>query len=257
MMLEQLWPRRQGVDVPVRHWLTNWFLASLNFFVLFWFTLQLGDWAILRSLFPDSGLYERLHPVVAIVVMVVLVEFAHYWIHRVFHRVDYLWRLHAVHHTDTTFDVTTSHRHHTVEVLINTTILLPVFLFFGAPTLVLVFYQLVRVLLALFNHSNIYLPATADQVLRKIIITPDFHRLHHSPAPQFTNSNYGTVVPWFDYAFGTARRVAFEDIAAMPVGLEYLREGRDSRLYRLLLLPLMWRRWGLPERNQDTSNKRL
>jgi hypothetical protein len=32
----------------------------------------------------------------------------------------------------------------------------------------------------------------------------------------------------------------------MPVGLEYLRKSGDSRLDRLLLLPLMWRRWGLP-----------
>ncbi len=251
MVLEQLWPRRQSVDVPVAHWLTNWFLASLNFFVLFWLTLQLGGWTLLRSLFPDPGLYERLHPVVAVVMMVVLVEFAHYWIHRVFHRMGYLWRMHAVHHTDTTFDVTTSHRHHTAEVVINTIILLPVFLYFGAPTLVLVFYQLTRVLLVLFNHSNIYLPATADRVLRKIIVTPDFHRLHHSPDPQFTNSNYGTIVPWFDHLFGTARKVPFEDTAAMPVGLEYLRKSRDSRLHRLLLLPLMWRRWGVTGPQED------
>ena len=51
IFLEQLLPRRQGVDVPVAHWLTNWFLASVNFFVLFWLTLQLGSWAPLRSFF--------------------------------------------------------------------------------------------------------------------------------------------------------------------------------------------------------------
>ncbi|MEJ6541569.1 MAG: sterol desaturase family protein [Halioglobus sp.] len=250
LVLEQLWPRRHSMSVPVGHWLTNWFLASINFFVLFWLTLQLGNWALLRSYFPDPGLYERLQPLVAIALIVVLVEFASYWIHRLFHRVSGLWRLHAVHHTDTTFDVTTSQRHHTAEVAIDTIILLPIFLLFGAPTLILVSYQLVRVLLVLFNHSNIYLPAAVDRVLRNIIVTPDFHRLHHSPDPQFTNSNYGTVVPWFDYLFGTARKVPFEDTAVMPVGLEYLRKSGDSRLDRLLLLPLMWRRWGLPDRNQ-------
>ena len=192
LVLEQLWPRRHSMSVPVGHWLTNWFLASINFFVLFWLTLQLGNWALLRSYFPDPGLYERLQPLVAIALIVVLVEFASYWIHRLFHRVSGLWRLHAVHHTDTTFDVTTSQRHHTAEVAIDTIILLPIFLLFGAPTLILVFYQLVRVLLVLFNHSNIYLLAGLDRVLRNIIVTPDFHRLHHSPDPQFTNSNYQT-----------------------------------------------------------------
>lgn len=246
MVLELLWPRRQSADVPIAHWLNNWFLASLNFFVLFWLTLQLGNWALLRSYSPNPGLYEQLHPVMAIAMMVVLVEFAHYWLHRAFHRTDMLWHMHAVHHTDTTVDVTTSHRHHTAEVVMSSLILLPIFLLLGAPTLVLVFYQLFRVLAVLFNHSNLYLPAAVDRILRKIIITPDFHRLHHSPDPQFTNSNYGTVVPWFDYLFGTARSVPFEDTAAMPLGLEYLRESRDSRLDRLLLLPLMWRRWRLP-----------
>jgi hypothetical protein len=35
----------------------------------------------------------------------------------------------------------------------------------------------------------------------------------------------------------------------MQVGLEYLRKDSDSRFDRLLPLPLMWRRWGLPGRN--------
>ena len=249
MMLEQLFPRRQSVAIPVGHWLTNWFLASVNFFVLFWLTLQIGSWAPLRSFFPDPGLYEQLPSVVAIGTLVLLVEFASYWLHRVFHRVGGLWRMHAVHHADTTFDVTTSHRHHTAEVVIDTLIMLPLFLCFGAPALVMVLYQLLRVLGVLFNHSNIYLPAGVDAALRKFIVTPDFHRLHHSRDPQFTNSNYGTVFPWFDYLFGTARRVPFENSAAMPVGLEYLRERRDARPDRLLLLPLMWRRWGLPGNN--------
>jgi sterol desaturase/sphingolipid hydroxylase (fatty acid hydroxylase superfamily) len=249
LVFEQLWPRRHDVNVPVKHWLTNWLLGSFNFFVLFWLTLQLGNWTVLRSYFPDPGFYERLSPIVALPLIVVLVEFASYWVHRLFHRVSTFWHMHAVHHTDTTFDVTTSQRHHTAEVAIDTIILLPIFLLFGAPPLVLVFYQLARVFLVLFNHSNIYLSAAVDRVLRKIIVTPDFHRLHHSPDPQFTNSNFGTVVPWFDYVFGTARSVPFENAAAMPVGLEYLRKDGDSRFDRLLLLPLMWRRWGLPGRN--------
>ncbi len=246
MMLEQQLPRRQSADIPVARWLTNWFLASLNFFVLLWLTLQLANWEPLRSYFPDQGLYERLPPIVATGMMVVLVELVSYWMHRVFHRVGGLWHIHAVHHTDTTFDVTTSHRHHTAEAVIGALVLLPIFLLLGAPTLVLVLYQMFRVLVVLFNHSNLYLPATIDHALSRIIVTPDFHRLHHCRDPQFTNSNYGTIVPWFDELFGTARRLPFESAGAVPIGLEYLREKRDSRPDRLLLLPLMWRRWGLP-----------
>jgi hypothetical protein len=68
LVLEQLWPRRHSTSVPVGHWLTNWFLSSINLFVLFWLILQLGNWALLRSSFPDPGLYKQLQPIVAIVI---------------------------------------------------------------------------------------------------------------------------------------------------------------------------------------------
>ncbi len=251
MVLEQVWPRRRSGEIPIAHWLTNWFLASLNFFILFWLTLQLGQSALLRSYFPDLGVYGRFHPAVAIAIMVMVTEFVQYWMHRAFHRFGLLWRIHAVHHTDTTVDTTTSHRTHIVEAAINTLAMLPVFFVLGAPALVLVFYQLFRVFAVLLNHSNISLPEGLDRVLGKFIVTPGFHLVHHSSESTCTNSNYGTVVPWFDRVFGTAREVPNNDSASMSLGLEYLREHRDSRPDRLLLLPLMWRRWGLPGLRRD------
>ena len=66
--------------------------------------------------------------------------------------------------------------------------------------------------------------------------------MHHLSEKQYTNSNYGTVVPWFDYLFGTVSRLSDEELAGRPIGLEYLNRPRDTRIDRVLLLPLIWRR---------------
>jgi sterol desaturase/sphingolipid hydroxylase (fatty acid hydroxylase superfamily) len=86
------------------------------------------------------------------------------------------------------------------------------------------------------------LPERLDSVLRKFILTPDFHRLHHSSEARFTDSNYGSMVPWFDYLFGTASNRPYDEQTDMELGLEYLRQPRDSRLDRLVLIPFVWRR---------------
>jgi sterol desaturase/sphingolipid hydroxylase (fatty acid hydroxylase superfamily) len=46
-----------------------------------------------------------------------LLDFLHYATHRCQHAVPFLWRFHALHHSDPDVDVTTSVRHHPIEYL--------------------------------------------------------------------------------------------------------------------------------------------
>ena len=88
-------------------------------------------------------------------------------------------------------------------------------------------------------HSNTRLPPRVDRYLRWFVVTPDFHRVHHSSDRQFTDSNYSSTVPWFDYLFGSYRSRPAEAQRDMEIGLETFRERRDSRLDQLLLMPLV------------------
>jgi sterol desaturase/sphingolipid hydroxylase (fatty acid hydroxylase superfamily) len=56
-------------------------------------------------------------PAIALAASVVLLDFFAYWNHRLMHALPPLWRLHALHHSDSDLDVTTTIRHHPVEVL--------------------------------------------------------------------------------------------------------------------------------------------
>ena len=90
----------------------------------------------------------------------------------------------------------------------------------------------------MFSHSNIRLPARADRWLRRILVTPDMHRVHHSIVPRETQSNFGFNLPWWDHLFGTYRAQPAAGHEAMTIGLAAFRDPAELRLDRLLLQPL-------------------
>src|SRR5262249_31278501 len=61
----------------------------------------------------------------------VVYSLAGYLIHFAEHKTPWLWRIHRVHHLDTHLDVSTSQRHHPLELIANLLILLAVTIVFG------------------------------------------------------------------------------------------------------------------------------
>ena len=57
---------------------------------------------------------------------------------------------------------------------------LAVVLVLGAPVLAVILFEIILNGCAMFNHSNVKLPLSVDRVLRRFIVTPDMHRVHHS-----------------------------------------------------------------------------
>jgi len=170
--------------------------------------------------------------------LIVVSQFLSYITHVIFHRYPILWRLHEIHHSDVDIDVSTSYRHHPLEPLVFMPLITPLILLLGVSGQTALTYQSIVIAMTVFAHSNLRLPEAIERWLCKIVVTPDFHRLHHSSDKRFTNSNYGGFVPWFDYLFGTASHKPFEEHETMELGLEYHREPRDSRVDRLLLAPV-------------------
>tara|TARA_R110000823_G_scaffold119998_17_gene244505 strand:+ start:4414 stop:5343 length:930 start_codon:yes stop_codon:yes gene_type:complete len=241
LMAEQIWPRRTSNDSQAMRWINNWLLAAVNFFALFFLLLALSGMPWLQALTPQNSVFASLPAAVTLVALMIGIEAVQYTLHRLFHAVPLLWRLHAVHHSDPWVDVTSSHRHHLIEVLITSSLLLPLILMAGVPVVLLIIAMFIRLAIVLLSHSNLKLPRRLDSLLRPFVVTPDFHRVHHSSEQRLTDSNFGTVLPLFDYLFGTAQNISWQEQASMRCGLDAWREPRDSRLDRLLLMPLLWR----------------
>ena len=181
-----------------------------------------------------------LPPWLAVLLAVVLLDFAIYLQHVMFHAVPALWRLHRVHHADPDFDVTTGARFHPIEIILSMLIKLAVIAVLGAPAAAVLVFEVLLNATAMFNHANVKLPAGVDALLRRLLVTPDMHRVHHSTEVAEANSNFGFNLPWWDRLFGTYRAAPRLPQEQMTIGVSGLTgDPRCVRLGGMLALPFV------------------
>ena len=172
-----------------------------------------------------------------IVVAILVLDFAIYLQHIMFHAVPLLWRMHRMHHADLDFDVTTGARFHPIEILLSMSIKLMVVTALGPPAAAVVIFEVLLNATSMFNHGNVKMPLGLDRVLRWFVVTPDMHRVHHSILPDETNSNFGFNLPWWDRLFGTYRAQPVAGHDGMTIGIEQFSSQRELRLDRMLVQP--------------------
>ncbi len=143
-----------------------------------------------------------------ILVTVIFLDLAIYAQHVLSHKIPYLWRFHKVHHGDPFFDTTTALRFHPGEIVISFLFKGSLILLFSLDKNAVLIFEIILNFSAMFNHSNFSLPKHIEKIVRKVIVTPDFHRIHHSPEKSFTNSNYGFFFSFWDRVFGTSNKSA-------------------------------------------------
>jgi sterol desaturase/sphingolipid hydroxylase (fatty acid hydroxylase superfamily) len=239
-LLEVLAPRRTLTQSKANRWLNNIGLVVFNT-------------SLLRVVFPVAavgvaeyaqlsqwGLFNQVevHPAVALVVSVIVLDMAIYLQHVMFHAVPLLWRLHRVHHADLDFDVTTGARFHPVEILLSMLIKFAVIVLLGPPLAAVVIFEVLLNAMAMFNHSNVRLPLALDGILRRVIVTPDMHRVHHSHLADETNSNFGFNLSVWDRLFGTYLAQPAAGHSGMVIGIDTFRDPVHCvKLSGILLMP--------------------
>lgn len=236
---EAVAPRRRLQTSKARRWGANLTLVALNplsvrlVFPLLPVALaamaaQQG-WGLLNRLEMPFGL--------KLAAGVLVLDLAVYLQHVLHHSVPALWRLHMVHHADLDFDLTTGIRFHPIEIVISMVAKLGVVAALGPPAAAVLIFEVVLNAASMFNHGNIRLPERADRVLRRLLVTPDMHRVHHSVLIRETNSNYGFCLSWWDRLFGTYKDQPELGHTDMVIGLSQFRDPLRLSLPRLLLLP--------------------
>ena len=210
---------------------------------------------LLRLLFPAAALgmaafaaeqgwgvlnYFTLPAGLAVLVSVIALDFVIYLQHIMVHAVPALWRLHRVHHADMDFDVTTGSRFHPLEIILSMLIKFAAIAVLGPPVVAVVIFEVLLNATAMFNHSNVRMPAALDRVLRWLVVTPDMHRVHHSVEDDEANSNFGFNLPWWDRLFGTYRAQPRVGHEAMTIGIHTFREDKwCSWLPGMLAIPFV------------------
>ena len=135
-------------------------------------------------------------------VMLLTAEFCQYWQHR-FQHTAWFWPFHAMHHAARELTPLTSSRSHPMDVFLTqlTTMVVPGLLW-GMRADVMFLVSVVSTVAGAITHARFSLPDWAE---RWFVIGPRLHHIHHSVAVEHRDTNFGTVVPWFDLLFGTFR----------------------------------------------------
>ena len=237
---EILSPRRSPTIPKIVRWGNNLGLVFFNSLLLrFIFPAAAVGVAVFASE-QNWGLLNHYQlPFYAVLaISIVAMDFVIYLQHVLMHAVPTLWRLHRVHHADLDYDLTTGARFHPIEIILSMLIKFATIVVLGPPVAAVVIFEVVLNAMAMFNHGNVWLPLGLDRVLRRLIVTPDMHRVHHSVEDDEANSNFGFNLSLWDRLFGTYRNQPRAGHEQMIIGIQKYRAPREvTWIYGILLLP--------------------
>lgn len=239
--LEAILPKRERQQTRSQRWATNLSLVVVNSIVLKLLgpitAVIAADYALDNN-WGLIGLSPIALPLfVEILLGIILLDFAIYIQHVASHHFPILWRLHKVHHADRDIDVTTGIRFHPIEAALSMIYKCGVILLLGPITIAVIIFEILLNASAMFNHANIRLPNTLDKILRTLIVTPDFHRVHHSVIEKETNSNYGFFLSVWDKLCNTYIEQPRENHQGMTIGLNAYQNQNPGKLSWCLTVP--------------------
>lgn len=200
---EHLWPQRRSAS-SLRHDGVNLGIGILNLLLVTaagYGLQQVFGWMETHKI----GLLHNiaLPPAAAVAIAFLALDGFMYSWHLANHRISLLWRFHAFHHKDEAMNSTTALRFHAVELALSYLVRIPVYLLLGVDAGILAVYNIIFSAVVIFHHSAVRLHPVLDAALRIFIVTPGLHRIHHSTRFRETDSNFGSVLPWWDVVFGT------------------------------------------------------
>jgi sterol desaturase/sphingolipid hydroxylase (fatty acid hydroxylase superfamily) len=136
-----------------------------------------------------------------IILTVIAFDLWDYWMHRANHRLVLLWRFHKAHHSDMEIDVTTAARFHIGELIFSGISKGLMVLLWGPSLWGLVTFDILLNVAAQFHHSNLGIPITFQDRIERIFVTPRMHRCHHALAPDCYDTNFSTILSFWDRIF--------------------------------------------------------
>lgn len=134
---------------------------------------------------------------------VFLADLAQAGLHRAYHRIPFLWRFHAVHHSSRHMDWLAGSRTHIVEVLLTRSAVLAPLVLAGFSAEALNAYVILVGLQAVLAHANLRIDFGW---LEYVLVTPRYHHWHHVRDPAWVDRNYAIHLPLVDMLMGTFKR---------------------------------------------------
>lgn len=134
-----------------------------------------------------------------VIVWLSVLDFLSYWRHRAEHK--WFWPIHAVHHSP--------HKLHAANSFGHPLQAVPSYLFVTLPMVVVQIDHAgtMAAISLVFGFLQLYIHSPVDVnfgLVGKVLVSPRFHRIHHSLEPQHFDKNFGIAFSLWDRLFGTA-----------------------------------------------------
>ncbi len=136
---------------------------------------------------------------VQLVIAVVVSDFFGYWKHRAFHT-RFLWPFHAVHHSSEEVDWLSNERIHPVEMVLTSFFFVIPLVVLGLPPAAIAWAAQIRRFHSVYEHGNLDIDYGRGHYA---LVSPVFHRWHHSSDAASIDTNYANIFSFFDWLFGT------------------------------------------------------
>jgi sterol desaturase/sphingolipid hydroxylase (fatty acid hydroxylase superfamily) len=174
------------------------------------------------------------------VVGALALDYTLWWWHYANHRVPLLWRFHLVHHVDRDLDASTGLRFHFGEMALSVFYRMAQFRLLGPSTSAISSWQTLLFISIAFHHSNLRLPVKVERKLVRWLVTPRMHGIHHSDYREETDSNWSSLVSWWDRVHGTMRLDVPQD--TIDIGVPAYQDAEDVKLVKITVMPFVAQR---------------
>ena len=175
-------------------------------------------------------------------------DFSRFFLHRLFHKIPFLWEIHKLHHSATTLTPLSLYRVHPLETLIFSLRKVLVvglvsgffFYTFGEKAQIYsifginFFAFIFNILGSNLRHSSIEL--SFGPVLEKFFISPAQHQIHHQKNPRFYTKNFGSFLAIWDRIYGSL--LVFNPSNKKEFGLPKNQKNHLNDLKSALIHPL-------------------
>jgi sterol desaturase/sphingolipid hydroxylase (fatty acid hydroxylase superfamily) len=168
-------------------------------------------------------------------IAILLLDYTLWWWHWANHRVPFFWRFHLVHHIDRDLDTSTALRFHFGELALSIPVRAAQMVLIGVDPYTLWLWQTILFASILFHHSNVRLPLRIERLMVKLIVTPRMHGIHHSDRLNETNTNWSSLLSWWDYLHGTMLLDVPQ--TEITIGVPAYSAPSDVTIGRILLMP--------------------
>lgn len=203
LLLELVHERHAGWRMNAQEFFTDLFYVVLSATAISWATDTLAE-SPLKAAKASLGITTQwaLHMpwLLQVALVVFLIEFGQYWMHRAMHDWRPLWLTHAVHHHITQLNAAKGAVGNPIELFLIT--LSVVALFDLEKTATFAAFGTTAVI-STFAHANVR--SDPPRWYAFFFTTIQHHSLHHSADYASTRCNYGNSLILLDRVFGTFR----------------------------------------------------